>query len=456
MKQGIEETVVVTSPILGEAMGIDSVLRYQMARRRQQTCISVVRKERLNLHIPFGLEDRAGAVQQTAAGLDEGPQGGQQRRLDDGQLRDVAVTPQPAHIRVPPHNTRGRAGSVQQDCIKRLAAAVLRPPGLRLTGIGCQHHDLLRRLQLQPREVLVDTLAPGRIDVQRRHMQTLGCQFQQVCGLATWRGTGVQHPQRTGQVQPLQQQRCGQLGTRILHRDFASIKPRYVVHRPRPLQQQPAVAHRERQNPQRFQAFEIVVPFGLAQIHPQRHGGLRVVGLQDVAPAFGVVVPQALDPPAGVVPGGHRLTVDRIQHGLALAQKTAQTGIDEAGLRAGGGLAFGGFHGLVHQRECIVRGCPLLHLVTLPAQGQRRAQQAVHLGRWRALGQFAAQRLGFAQAAQHMENQRLHTWAQGRLYRLQRRGGRLPCAYGGQHGGRGLELSPQGHGCGWGMRAGHK
>ena len=95
-------------------------------------------------------------------------------------------------------------------------------------------------------------------------------------------------------------------------------------------------------------------------------------------------------------------------------------------------------HRLIDQGECLVGGLRLV-----PAQGERGAQQRVGLG-WRgAFGEMAAQGLGAAESAQHLEPQRLDTGAQGRLDGLEGDRTRHATADGGQRTCGQLELAPE-------------
>src|SRR5688572_2035073 len=102
-----------------------------MAWRRQQTGISVVRKKRLDLLLPFGTEYRTGAVQQAATRAHQGPKRPQQAGLQGGKLGNVAFAAQPSHVRVAPNDAGGGTGCVQQDGTERFTTAFLLPPVLR-------------------------------------------------------------------------------------------------------------------------------------------------------------------------------------------------------------------------------------------------------------------------------------------------------------------------------------
>src|SRR6218665_1474961 len=110
-----------------------------MGRRREQSCISVVRKKRLHWGIPFGTEYRATAVQQTSTGPQQRPQGAQQPGLQGGQRGDVGRAAQPAKAGGAPHGAGGAGGGEEKNGIERGAAAMRLPPVLRPGGVGHQN-----------------------------------------------------------------------------------------------------------------------------------------------------------------------------------------------------------------------------------------------------------------------------------------------------------------------------
>ncbi len=152
---------------------------------------------------------------------------------------------------------------------------------------------------------------------------------------------------------------------------------------------------------------------------------------------IGMVLAQTGDPPGRVVPDGLRLVVGGGDQGIALAQEAAQAGIDEAGLGARGPL-LGSFHRLVDQGEWRVR-CPGL----IPGQGQGRVQQCADARRRVARGQLLLQRLGTAQLAQYLEQQRLDAGAQRLRHARQHAAAGLAFKHGLQALGDGVELLPK-------------
>src|SRR6478752_10840246 len=103
-----------------------------MAGAGPQRGLVVVCKKRRNAPVALLLEDRAGAVDQPTARLQEGPQRVQQPRLLRRQLVDVALAAQPADVRMAANDARGGARRVQQDGVE--GASV--PPGARIAGVG--------------------------------------------------------------------------------------------------------------------------------------------------------------------------------------------------------------------------------------------------------------------------------------------------------------------------------
>ena len=80
-----------------------------MAERGQQQGISVVFNKRFHLLFPLCLENRARAIEQSAAGTHHRPQRFEQLFLNGSELGNIALTSQPADVWMPPHNARSRA-----------------------------------------------------------------------------------------------------------------------------------------------------------------------------------------------------------------------------------------------------------------------------------------------------------------------------------------------------------
>gem|GEM_PF-5898279 len=222
----------------------------------------------------------------------------------------------------------------------------------------------------------------------------------------------------------MQQQGRSQLSGTVLHRHHALGKAGQGIDRLGLGQLHAMRAEHRRLQVDGLQCAQVLRRRRFPGMHPQRHRRVGVVGFQNLLPLRGVFALQALDPPARVVPAGLGVRVGQRHQRIPLAQKTAQTGIDETGLPCSG-TALGRFHRLVDQREGRIR-C----LGFIPRQRQCRAQQGIHLG-GRGLGrQLGAQGLGPAQIAQHLEQQRLDTRAQRGRHGLQQAGARLSGADG--------------------------
>jgi hypothetical protein len=224
----------------------------------------------------------------------------------------------------------------------------------------------------------------------------------------------------------------------ILHRTFAVRETGQMVNRTRLDQLQTARADRSRVQPDGPQCEQVRSDGRLLHIDAQRHRRLQVAGLQHALPIARVVASQPLDPPARMVPLCDRFMLGRGDQFVALAQKTAQAGVDEARLRTRRGIALGGLDRLVDQRERLVGGRRVV-----PAKRERGAKQRVRLGRWRAFGEMAAQRLGTSEPAQHLEAEGLHAGAQRRLHGFEGDGTGNAAAYGSQRGRGQLQLTPK-------------
>ena len=260
-------------------------------------------------------------------------------------------------------------------------------------------------------------------------------------GFATGGGAGVQHSKwssRVGGSRAVQQQRCCQLSRSILYRDHAIRKAGDVLHRPGFFQRYAEYAYCCGPDSRCGQLTQIVITRRPQAIHPQRHGSLGEIGLQDGLPLSGIVLFQPRNPPGRVVPPSQRVGICRRDQVHLFTQKTSQAGVDEVCLGLGCLVSLSGLNGLVHQGEGLV-GC----IRITPRQRQGRAQQRIRCGRWRATSQVLAQRLRPPERTKHLKRQRLYTGAQGRRHFVERGGRRLACAHCEQNCGRGLKLLPQ-------------
>ncbi|MPM99607.1 hypothetical protein SDC9_146799 [bioreactor metagenome] len=264
-------------------------------------------------------------------------------------------------------------------------------------------------------------------------------------GLAAGRRTGIQHAQRAplGLGQAGQQQWGRGLCRAVLHRCPAFFKMRQLLYRHGLLQLQTALGDGRRLQVHLLQRILIPGCSAFLCIHAQRHGRLGIVGRQNGLPIPGMVFPEPGNPPGRVIPDGHWIAVGRAHQGIALAQKAAQAGIDETGLRACRAI-LGGFHGLVDQGEGRIRGLRLI-----PGQSQRRAQQGTDLGCRCARRQLLLQRLGTSQIAQHLEQQGLHSRTQALRHLCQHSLAGLATQDAVQGLGHCIQLLPQGRSVGY-------
>ena len=169
-------------------------------------------------------------------------------------------------------------------------------------------------------------------------------------------------------------------------------------------------------------------------VNPQHHGCLVAGGLQYGLPMLGVVLAQPLHPPGRVVPARQIVPCGGITQRLALAQITAQAGVDKPRLGPRTALGLGRFHRLVDQRVGLVGRTGVRR-----HQCQRGAQQRIDSSSRLARCQLAAQGLRHAQMAQRLEKQGLHSGPQRGRDRLQRCSPRAAGTHGLQAGGHRLE-----------------
>ena len=408
--------------------------RYQMAGRWQQLGIGVALKKRLHGFIPFGTEDRTGAVKQSPARRQERPKRFEQLRLNLTQLGAVVGSTQPTHVRVSAHDARSGAWGIQQDGIKALTI----PPTGGLGRVCGANFCANLCLNTQTLQVLTNPLAAAGIYIEGQH-PGLGVTSQQVSGLATRGSTSVQDTPGLGGITALQQQRRGHLGCSILHRNVALGKAGQLGHRHSLCQLQAC-------GPNRFggqaQGQQLRLVFGhavVAWIDAQAHGRGLLCHAQQALPLTRVFGLQALDPPQGVIPKGLWVGVGQGHQVFTFTHEAPQTGIDETALGVRRSLLARGFNRLVDQGVYRVR-----RRSVLPAQGQGGTQQSVGSRWWGFAGQLFAQRHRASQLPHDLKSQRLHTGAQFGGHSFDFRRQRTPCSHTLHHRCGRLQQLPQG------------
>ncbi len=247
------------------------------------------------------------------------------------------------------------------------------------------------RLEAEPGQGLADAAAALGVDLQGGHLDRhVASVFEQMRRLAAGGGAGVEHPQRrTGsrRGEAVEQQGAASWAAASCTEHIAVGEARELLHRPRlRAAAAPSAPTGMAVEPDALQARAgSAATRALAAVDPQRHGRLLVVGGQHALPFARVVAPQALDPPARMVPLRDRLVLGGRHQLVALAQEAAQAGVDEAGLRPRDRVALGGLHRLVDQREGLVGRA------TRPSQASASAVHSrasaggggVRLARWR-------------------------------------------------------------------------
>ena len=172
-------------------------------------------------------------------------------------------------------------------------------------------------------------------------------------------------------------------------------------------QQYALLTDRRSVNTYALQGQQVVWPADLALVDTQAQGRAAVVGLQNRLPGLRMVFADTVNPPLRMVPDSLGFALARGQHGLAFAQKPAQTAVDETRLVSGFFALLGSFYRLVHQGVSGIK-----RLIDLRGQRQRHTQQGISLRRWLAADQLLAQSLGQTQPAQRMKAQGLNAGPQ--------------------------------------------
>ena len=177
---------------------------------------------------------------------------------------------------------------------------------------------------------------------------------------------------------------------------------------PRTVQHHPVIPYQRRININSCQRLLVKGWSAFLLVNPQHHRCLAVVGLQDRLPVCRMVFPQPAYPPERVIPESLFILPRCFEQAFLFAQKAAQAGIDEGGLRPRGTAGFGRLDCLVDQGERLIR-C----VARLARQRQRGAQQGIDGGRRLARGQLLAHGFSQSQVAQHLKKQGLDAGALG-------------------------------------------
>jgi hypothetical protein len=104
---------------------------------------------------------------------------------------------------------------------------------------------------------------------------------------------------------------------------------------------------------------------------------------------MGMFTAQAVNPPPGMVPKSRWLAIRAGHKCFTFPHKSAETRVDEVGLRLHSGISFDGFDGLIDQGKCVVGRVDFI-----PGQCERNAKYGIKR-RWRRLcSQPVPQRFG--------------------------------------------------------------
>ena len=198
--------------------------------------------------------------------------------------------------------------------------------------------------QAEPPEVLADALQALAIDVQGHQLCQLRLALQQVCGLATGGGTGIQNSLARPQVKTFDSSLCGC----ILNGHSAFGKARQTFHRARRL------------DAQRIRQIRVSVTMQaligailgdlrhrrMTSIQPQPQWRQLIVGLQQHFGFFRPGLTQCGNPPARMFPTCHLVFLQGGQQRILFAQEASQQSIDQPSLTlqaqsAGLGHGFG-------------------------------------------------------------------------------------------------------------------
>ena len=115
------------------------------------------------MRVSFFAEHRARRVQQSASSRERRPQAVEECALLRREAGHVGRAPQPLAVRVPAHDTRGRARHVGQNAIERRAV----PPAGRLRRVGLREANM-RSVEPEPGDVVAYARKPRCVGIERR------------------------------------------------------------------------------------------------------------------------------------------------------------------------------------------------------------------------------------------------------------------------------------------------
>ena len=355
--------------------------------------------------LALALEDRAGGVEQPAAGLEQRPQRVQQLApAARASARHVGGAAQPADVGVAAHDARGAAGRVEQDGVEGPAV----PPGGRLAR--------RRRPSARPAAAGAAACRARAPGAARRCPAPAGPgrpvpADARSCRPARRRRRARARPAASaGLASSSSAARCAD---GVLHRHLAFGKAGQLAPPGRAAASTTAWPPKAGSSsscacaPLRGQPLHIVGAAAAAAVDAQRHRRVLVGGRQQRLPVLRPVALQPLDPPQRVVPGAPPATAAPASTSASRSRRkrrsTALTKAAAAGVRRRAAAT------AWSTSVCVGVGRPL-------ARGHSSASathsKRLHPRRRRLRRQRARSACARAELAQCMEWQRLHTGPQ--------------------------------------------